>query len=452
MHNKAVLLHSETRNFNFDTDGHIYISSRGIDKVNISASYKDGALIDGIDETSITNFEKTILNGISGENPVITLKQAAGETGDALYTEKSISNEISYFNPLHSTEDITVTVKVNADTVITDSGTGSLSGDTLTFSIPGVSGFSSGKVSFQSKIKEGGSFTKLNVTLSAGGTDYISEKTVPAVKKQSLTIFNELTGSGKAVYAGEESTFTVTLIDNASGEELAGAYPYNGSKTGYIRSGESIALAGNEYVIISTGIYKNVHYKVNRLSDARTFTEKNTEGDITNSSGAFALFMRNVTDTSMRDIFTPGETIDVLETTSFTDGLTISTNRLQLNISEDGRVKDIIAFDLATKVAISKVSVTDGSEIEGCKMALYDDDGNQIDTWISGSTPHLFEGILTPGKTYRLVEESVEDAPGWSYTEDIYFTVDTEGFAVQKVKMADKPTKVCVSKTSGCSS
>ncbi len=87
------------------------------------------------------------------------------------------------------------------------------------------------------------------------------------MQPNELTIFNELTGSGKDLYSDEKTDFRVSLY-NSTGEELQGIYEYIGSQTGEIRSGEIITLAGNEFVTINPGnIYKNVRYKVERIED-----------------------------------------------------------------------------------------------------------------------------------------------------------------------------------------
>ena len=96
------------------------------------------------------------------------------------------------------------------------------------------------------------------------GTSYQTEKTVQVLQKNRLTIYNELTGSGKELYENEESVFLVRLWDER-GNELAGTYSYSGSREGTMRSGDRLSLAGNEFITIDPADFKNCAYEVTRI-------------------------------------------------------------------------------------------------------------------------------------------------------------------------------------------
>ena len=66
-----------------------------------------------------------------------------------------------------------------------------------------------------------------------------------------------------------------------------------------------------------------------------------------------------------------------------------------------------------------------------------------IHRWTSSDVAESLEEFLEPGKTYRLVEKSPE--PGYSYAEDVTFTVNEDG-TVDRVIMVDKPTRIVLSK------
>ena len=90
-----------------------------------------------------------------------------------------------------------------------------------------------------------------------------------------LTIRKTVTGS-----RGDRSrqfTFTVTLAD-ALGRPLTDAYPYSGSKSGTITSGETITLKDGESVTI-TGLPDDARYQVEEL-------EANADGYTTSAAGA----------------------------------------------------------------------------------------------------------------------------------------------------------------------
>lgn len=110
--------------------------------------------------------------------------------------------------------------------------------------------------------------------------------------------------------------------------------------------------------------------------------------------------------------------------------------------------KEVLSYALhfenaPTVLEFTKVSLTDGSEVEGAKLQVTDPDGTVVDEWISGKEPHIIRE-LEVGKTYRMTETL--PAAGYVTAESIEFTVENTG-EVQKVEMKDDVTKVEVSKT-----
>ena len=68
-------------------------------------------------------------------------------------------------------------------------------------------------------------------------------------------------------------------------------------------------------------------------------------------------------------------------------------------------VPSVLCFENETTVVeFSKVSLTDGSEVEGAKLQVTDPDGTVVDEWISGKEPHIIRE-LEVGKTYRMTEK-----------------------------------------------
>ncbi len=107
-------------------------------------------------------------------------------------------------------------------------------------------------------------------------------------------------------------------------------------------------------------------------------------------------------------------------------------------------VPSVLCFENETTVVeFSKVSLTDGSEVEGAKLQVTDPDGTVVDEWISGKEPHIIRE-LEVGKTYRMTETL--PAKGYVTASAIEFTVENTN-EVQKVEMKDDVTKVEISKT-----
>ena len=104
----------------------------------------------------------------------------------------------------------------------------------------------------------------------------------------------------------------------------------------------------------------------------------------------------------------------------------------------------VLCFENETTVVeFSKVSLTDGSEVEGAKLQVTDPDGTVVDEWISGKEPHIIRE-LEVGKTYRMTETL--PAEGYVTASPIEFTVENTN-EVQKVEMKDDVTRVEISKT-----
>jgi uncharacterized surface anchored protein len=96
-----------------------------------------------------------------------------------------------------------------------------------------------------------------------------------------------------------------------------------------------------------------------------------------------------------------------------------------------------------TVFEFTKVSLTDGKEIEGAKLQITDESGNVVESWVSGKEPHVIKN-LEVGKIYTMTE--TQPADGYVTAESISFTV-ADTAEVQKVEMKDDVTKVEISKT-----
>ena len=104
----------------------------------------------------------------------------------------------------------------------------------------------------------------------------------------------------------------------------------------------------------------------------------------------------------------------------------------------------VVMKDDTIKVDFSKTKITGSKELPGCKLEITDENGNVIEKWTSGKKPHIVEGKLVAGKTYKFTE--TRPADGYATAESIKFTVsDTR--EVQKVRMKDDTIKVEILKT-----
>lgn len=104
----------------------------------------------------------------------------------------------------------------------------------------------------------------------------------------------------------------------------------------------------------------------------------------------------------------------------------------------------VIMKDDTTKVSFSKTAITGSSELPGCDLKIIDENGNVIEKWTSTKKPHVIDGKLVAGKTYKFTETRPKD--GYATAKSIKFTVSDTG-EIQKVRMKDDTIKVEVLKT-----
>ena len=85
---------------------------------------------------------------------------------------------------------------------------------------------------------------------------------------------------------------------------------------------------------------------------------------------------------------------------------------------------------------ISKQDITDGSEVIGASLSVLDEEGEIVESWVSGEEPHML--LKLPAGVYTLREET---APyGYLIAEEVNFTVEDTG-EIQKVVMKDEYPK-----------
>ena len=97
--------------------------------------------------------------------------------------------------------------------------------------------------------------------------------------------------------------------------------------------------------------------------------------------------------------------------------------------------KDIVLkmVDEITKIEISKLDITTSKELPGAHLQVSDEEGNIVDSWISGEEAHMIKGLYV-GKTYTLTETIAPD--GYQVAQSIEFTVDDTG-DIQRIEMYD---------------
>lgn len=454
-----VITGSMVRVLRFDSQGLCRIPVRQLTEVELAVEYADGTLIQGFTPWEYGQ-EMTIYNPAAPENPGIWMRNQ-GEPSDgqagALDPRRAVINTISYTNPSRQTADLTITVELDGQTEILDTGGGTETDEgTLVFEIPAVRSLESGTVSFSIKVSaEGaGAASKVTATLEGGGISRTTVREVPVLQPGMLTVFCQATGNRQSTEAGpggspaldlvREYPFRIRLFDK-NGEELRGRYSWNSRHaSGTLRSGDTVLLEENGAMTIDPAPYQEIHYEVTPLEPLPGWEEPMARtGRVPAGSGACAWFLIKDEDQTQRQIFRKGEAYQIRETTSYTDGSRIESSRFGFSLDGNGSVSQITAYDRKTDVLLAKQDLTDGSGLEGCQMGLFDQDGQEIDSWISGREPHRLTGVLEPDVEYTLRE--IMPAEGYTCAPELAFRTGETG-AAELVVMEDFPTKIRIEK------
>ena len=105
------------------------------------------------------------------------------------------------------------------------------------------------------------------------------------------------------------------------------------------------------------------------------------------------------------------------------------------------QVQSVTMYNSKTRVELLKTDET-GNPLAGAKLEVRRADGTLVESWMSGSAPHVIEGLAAGD--YVLKE--LEAPNGYKLADDVIFTVTNQPETVT-VRMSDKQTKVELLKT-----
>jgi hypothetical protein len=130
------------------------------------------------------------------------------------------------------------------------------------------------------------------------------------------------------------------------------------------------------------------------------------------------------------------------------NGYVNAQEKQEFTFTYEGSDKDILSYSFMfvnepTTVELSKTDITTGKELPGAHLRVIDGNANLIDEWVSEEKPHIIQKLVV-GREYELIETIPAD--GYATAESVAFKVENTG-EVQKVKMEDDVTKVCISKS-----
>ena len=121
------------------------------------------------------------------------------------------------------------------------------------------------------------------------------------------------------------------------------------------------------------------------------------------------------------------------------EGYKLSEETIEFELKDDGSVNEVVMYNALNdkyKVKISKQDITTKTELPGATLVLKNSKGEEIDRWVSGTTPHYLE--LDKGE-YTLIEIQAPSGYDLSY-EVIKFSVGDTGEVETTVVMYNSKT------------
>lgn len=114
----------------------------------------------------------------------------------------------------------------------------------------------------------------------------------------------------------------------------------------------------------------------------------------------------------------------------------VKAESIEFTVSKDKVNQKVNMLD--KQISVTKTDITGTQEVPGATLTVKDENGNTVDTWVSGNEEHYVSG-LEEGKKYTLIEETAPE--GYVRAEEITFTVTNEK-TDQEVNMLDAQVKV----------
>ena len=111
----------------------------------------------------------------------------------------------------------------------------------------------------------------------------------------------------------------------------------------------------------------------------------------------------------------------------------VKATDIEFEVSYDKKTQHITMIDKI--VDVTKTDMVNGEEVEGAELVVTDEEGKEIDKWVSGKEPHHVVG-LEEGKNYILTETTCPY--GYEIAESIKFTVSYDK-ETQLIEMKDMP-------------
>jgi uncharacterized surface anchored protein len=398
------------------------------------------------------NHDYTIKNPVTREVPIVQITSSVGADHSAVKTGSVIKYTVSYTNPYNHPADVRIkaVLKDGLD-YLRSTDYGVEENGIVTWDITDIAAHESDTVDLVAVVNgETGTQTKAYFETKV---DAVTKRTVlinPIAPDGSITIINKLTGTGKD--QADEFIFHVRLMD-AAGKTLTGYQAYCGSSEGRIKGEGNITITGDGFIIFDRLPYGTRYEIAQEPKDGYDSVLRSTEqtegGTITGEVSKViqsAVFKNNRNNETIREILTAGGSYRITETTTYSDGssLTSGVYRFQLNVS--GMVDNVDMEDRPVHLYFNKMDAGTGEELIGGIYSLIDGETGTVIhefTKEKGENVSIPAEFITPGKHYIIKEERSPE--GYAYEKEIRFTAEDSGIP-ETIIMQDKMTEVEIKK------
>ena len=246
----------------------------------------------------------------------------------------------------------------------------------------------------------------------------------------------------------KKGQLVVSIKTDDSGVARSGDLPYGSYYVKEISAPTQEGGNSHNFVLSDDTQYVKINGK--NKTDTVTFVDKKVTASKTTITGTDEIkgAVMTVTDNDGKVIDTwtsdgnphsikglhEGWEYTLTETTA-PDGY-VKAESIEFTVSKEKKNEAYIMKD--KQVSVTKTDITGTQEVPGATLTVKDEDGNTVDTWVSGDKEHHVSG-LEEGKTYTLIEETAPE--GYVRAEEITFTVTKEKVD-QEVNMFDAQVKV----------
>ncbi|WP_349944904.1 SpaA isopeptide-forming pilin-related protein [Lacrimispora sp. BS-2] len=441
----------ETKRIYFDKNGSYTIPSRTYLKTRQELADAEGNVLAGW-AVNEDNYDYTIKNPITREIPIAQVTSSIGSDHSAVKNGNVIKYTVTYTNPYNQPADIRIKAVVNDGLdYLRSTDYGAEQNGIVTWNLSDIAAHESGTVDLVAVVS-GETGTQANVYFETWA-DAVTKRTTltnPIVPDGSIAIINKLTGTGKD--QADEFTFHVRLMDSA-GKTLTGYQAYSGSAEGRIKGEGTITITGDGYLTFA-GLPYGTRYEIaqepkdgyDRILSPTGQTEGGTiTGEISKTIQS-AVFKNNRNNKTIREILTAGGNYQLTETTTYSDGSSLTSGIYRFQLNASGMVDNVDMEDRPVHLYFSKVDIEAGEELDGGQYSLADEETGKVIyefTKEKGEKTVIPAELLTQGKKYTIKEELSPE--GYAYEKEILFTAEESGIPATIV-MQDKKTEVEIKK------